>query len=680
MQLRDLSFGLKLKLLVLLAAAGPLLLAVWALLQYERRFLIDAQVAEVGSAARVVAGNTTAALAFGDAEAARENLASLAAMPELAAAAVYDARGRLFAAYAARPGAEQGLPATAPPLGSRVEAGDILLSQPLLLKGERVGTVVLRSGTGGVAARLRQHATTIVLVLMGSGAIVLLLATRVQHALIAPLRRLGAAARCVSEGGDYGVRVPVTAGDEVGDLTDAFNHMLAQIQERDSALTAARDELEQRVRERVAQLEREVNERLQVESALHDSQGKLRDILEHSSNLFYSHGPDHVLNFVSPQARAFLDCTPEEALIKWTEFVPDTEVNARAFESTARALATGQRQPPYELELVTAAGRKVWVEVNEAPVVREGAVVAIVGALTDITDRKHAELEHTLLEDQFRQAQKMEAIGRLAGGVAHDFNNLLGVILGYSELLRRDLHPGGREEQRLREIVKAANRAAGLTRQLLAFSRKQVLDARVLDLGTVVGDMEGMLSRLIREDIRLQVRCDPAPWTVKADRGQIEQVLMNLAVNSRDAMPHGGSLSIEVANVDTGRACAAAGLAPGRYVRLSVADTGCGMDPATLSHVFEPFFTTKPTGEGTGLGLATVYGIVKQSGGAVTVDSAPGRGSTFAVYLPAVEEAHAAPAGAAEAPRRGSGTLLIVEDEDALRRLTRELLEAHGYT
>jgi PAS domain S-box-containing protein len=681
MRLRDLSFGLKLKLLVLLAAAVPLLMAAWVVLKGERDALTGAEAAELSGAARLVAGNTTAAVAFGDADAAAENLASLSAMPEIVLAAAYDGEGRLFAAYRRTP-ADTRLPARAPRPGRWLEEGDLLLAHELTLKGEHVGTVLLRSDTRDVSQRLGEHASSILAVLLAAGAAVLLLSVRAQGALTRPLLRLGEAARRVSQERDYSLRVPVAAYDEIGALTAAFNDMLSQIQQRDYALMAARDELEGRVRQRVAELQREMRERRGVESALRDSQSKLNDILEHTTNLFYARGTDDVLTFVSPQARGFLDCEPEELRRRWKELIVDSPVNVSAQETAQRALATGQRQPSYELELRTPKGRTVWAEVNEAPVVKDGRVVGLVGALTDITARKEAEGERASLEEQVRQSQKMEAVGRLAGGVAHDFNNLLNVILGYAELLRRSLPRGQREERRLDEIVKAADRAAGLTRQLLAFSRKQVLDARVLDLCAVVTDMEGMLSRLIREDVHLQVRCQPGLSPIKADRSQIEQVVMNLAVNARDAMPQGGALSIEVANVppSEGAGLAALGLEAGLYVRLTVSDTGHGMDPGTLSHVFEPFFTTKPKGQGTGLGLATVYGVVKQSGGAVNVQSSPGQGSTFSVYLPAVEPTGEPARLPAPAPAAGQGTLLLVEDEDALRQLTRELLEDHGFT
>ncbi len=287
-------------------------------------------------------------------------------------------------------------------------------------------------------------------------------------------------------------------------------------------------------------------------------------------------------------------------------------------------------------------------------------------------------------QDQFRQAQKMEAVGRLAGGVAHDFNNLLTAITGYSDLLMRSLPEGDRRRSDLEQIKHAADRAARLTRQLLAFSRRQVLQPRVLDLNIVITDVEKMLRRVIGEDIDLLVIPGSGLGRVKADPGQLDQVILNLAVNARDAMPQGGKLTIETADVELDGAHGQQHVAaqPGPYVMLAVSDTGCGMDAETRSHLFEPFFTTKEVGKGTGLGLATVYGIVTQSGGTVSVYSEPGRGTTFKLYLPCVEEAVEWPVPAASPVPlvEGSETILVVEDEEAVRSLARMVLERKGYT
>jgi PAS domain S-box-containing protein len=298
----------------------------------------------------------------------------------------------------------------------------------------------------------------------------------------------------------------------------------------------------------------------------------------------------------------------------------------------------------------------------------------IEGTIFDVTERH-------VLEEELRQAQKMEAVGRLAGGVAHDFNNVLAVVQGYSELLARQLVAGDEKVEQVSEIQKAAERAASLTRQLLAFSRKQVLQPKVLDLNDVLSDMEKMLRRLIGEHIEVCVDGAPGLWPVRADPGQLEQIVLNLALNARDSMPQGGRLTLETRNVVIGEDTAVgAGLSPGSYVKLSVKDTGFGMDSGVLQHIFEPFFTTKELGKGTGLGLATVYGVVQQSGGHITVASERGKGSTFEIYLPRVE-AVADARDAAPAPALGgSETILLVEDEDSLRAMVRELLRAGGYT
>jgi two-component system cell cycle sensor histidine kinase/response regulator CckA len=315
-------------------------------------------------------------------------------------------------------------------------------------------------------------------------------------------------------------------------------------------------------------------------------------------------------------------------------------------------------------------------ETGSNPIVFQGRRAVLVLA-HDLTDKKK-------LEAQLLQSQKMEAIGQLAGGVAHDFNNLLGVIAGYTDLLLKDLgaqHPGTRRAEQIR---KAADRAAGLTRQLLAFSRKQVLQPKVLDLNAVVLDVEKMLQRLIGEDIHLVTVLSEALGRVKADPGQIEQVIVNLSVNARDAMLKGGKLIIETANIDLDSHYAEtrSEVRPGPYVLLAVSDTGHGMDEETISRIFEPFFTTKEEGKGTGLGLSTVFGIVKQSGGHVGVYSEVGQGTTFRVYLPRVDDSGEAAVVAAvlSEPRRARGeTILLVEDAEALRMMIREMLESAGY-
>ena len=336
-----------------------------------------------------------------------------------------------------------------------------------------------------------------------------------------------------------------------------------------------------------------------------------------------------------------------------------------------------------DLPLETHDGKLINVEfVSNVYLVGQANVIQC--KIRDITERKRTEAEHKRLEQQFQGAQKMEAIGVLAGGVAHDFNNLLSVILSYTEFAMQALREGDPLKDDLLEVKKAGDRAAVLTRQLLAFGRKQLLQPVPLDLNHVAEGVEKMLRRILGEDIDFVQVLAPDLGVVRADPGQIEQVLMNLVVNSRDAMSEGGKLTIETSNVDLDEEYAArhVGVKPGPYVQLAVTDTGCGMDEQTKTHLFEPFFTTKEKGKGTGLGLSTVYGIVRQSGGNIWVYSELGQGTTFKIYLPRELsiKATAARLRAIPEPAMGVETILLVEDEEALRKVARRALEAAGYT
>jgi len=336
-------------------------------------------------------------------------------------------------------------------------------------------------------------------------------------------------------------------------------------------------------------------------------------------------------------------------------------------------LANHQHSSQFEGPILTRDGRERIIQWRNSALISQGRTIGTISFGLDVT-------EHRSLEEQLRQSQKMEAIGRLAGGVAHDFNNLLLIVLGYGEMLARRCAGDPTLLQSVEQILKAGRRASDLTRQLLAFSRKQVLSPRILNLNDVVAEMERMLHRLIGEHINLQTRLNPDLSRIRADRSQVEQVLLNLAINARDAMPLGGTLSIE-----TGHAGAAhdalAGTVTGPYVTLVVRDTGIGMDEQVRQQVFEPFFTTKEVGKGTGLGLSTVYGIVRQSEGAVAVDSTPGQGACFTVYFPAMRETSASHGSGLSSAVAGGGaeTILLVEDEDGVRALFKEVLETKGY-
>jgi PAS domain S-box-containing protein len=360
----------------------------------------------------------------------------------------------------------------------------------------------------------------------------------------------------------------------------------------------------------------------------------------------------------------------------------------RAEVRTATELCATQGVPfDKEGAIVTAQGNPMWIRLIGRPSRNgRGKVTHVLGSMQDINDRKLAEERHEKLEDQLRQAQRMETVGLLAGGVAHDFNNLLSVVLSYSELLSEDLPEGDPMRADLEEIGGAGRRALDLTRQLLAFSRRQVLAPRLTDLGLVVNGMQGMLRRLIGEDVELSTSCAPELLPVLVDPGQVEQVIMNLAVNARDAMPRGGLLTIETAEVvlDAAYAAEHVGVTPGPHVMLAVSDNGSGMDKATQARMFEPFFTTKEQGKGTGLGLATVFGVVQQSGGSIWVYSEPGKGTTFKVYFPIAAQSATASLRVTTPVERGAPrgveTILLVEDEEGVRVLARTILRRLGYT
>jgi len=335
----------------------------------------------------------------------------------------------------------------------------------------------------------------------------------------------------------------------------------------------------------------------------------------------------------------------------------------------------GKTSTPYEYQFLTKGGEIRWAMESVTTTSFNGRKASI-GYFMDITERK-------LLEKQLTQAQRMEAVGILAGGIAHDFNNLLTAIMGYGELMKMDLEKNDPHYHYNDEIMKTANRGSTLTHQLLAFSRKQILQPNVLSINDLVKNLERLLNRLIGEDIELVTKIDPDLGAVRADKGQVEQIIMNLAVNARDAMPQGGKLTIETANVflDENYGRTHLDVPPGSYVMVAVSDNGVGMDVTTQAHIFEPFFTTKTMGQGTGLGLATVYGIVKQSGGHIWVYSEPGQGTTFKIYLPRVAETVSPiePKTFAATQLRGSETIMVVEDDNTLREVIARGLKKFGY-
>ncbi len=420
---------------------------------------------------------------------------------------------------------------------------------------------------------------------------------------------------------------------------------------------------------------RDITSQKRAEEALRRTETRYRELVENANDIIFTVDGDGYclsMNRIGQEITGYV--ATDTRGVNLRKLVAPEEL--AVVLSQLQRVMSGLDVAPFEIDVLTSEGRRITLEVGVRPLREGDTVVAAQGIARDVTTRRE-------LEAQLRQAQKMDAIGRLAAGVAHDFNNLLTVILAHCESTTPLLQPNGPLQHAVNGIRVAADRAASLTGQLLAFSRRQVTQPRVLDLNDVVADIKVLTTRLIGEDIHVQFRPGDDLWSVTADSGQIQQVVLNLAVNARDAMPNGGDLTIETRNVtlDGQYVQHHAQVPAGDYVMVSVSDTGIGMDPETLAHIFEPFFTTKEIGKGTGLGLATVYGIVKQSNGFVWVYSELGLGSTFKVYLPRVS---ARPVMAAPVVREeagpGSETVLLVEDEADLREILEQYLSNKGYT
>lgn len=423
-------------------------------------------------------------------------------------------------------------------------------------------------------------------------------------------------------------------------------------------------------------ISRDITERKRAEEEIRQSQQKLRIHFEHTPLAVVEWDLDFRVAAWNPSAERIFGYSRQEALGQRATFIVPPQQRQQV-DQVWQALVKQQGGTRNANDNVTKDGRTISCEWYNTPLVDEtGRVLGVASLVHDVTER-------VALEERLRQSQKMEAVGRLAGGVAHDFNNLLTVILGYSQIVADGVPPGSRLAESTAQIKSAADRAAGITRQLLAFSRKTVLSPRIINLNDVVLNLDSLLRRLIGEDIEVLTALENEVGSVKADPGQIEQVLMNLALNARDAMPHGGKLTLETSNVTLDGAYAREHLPveAGRYVMLAVSDTGEGMSEETQARIFEPFYTTKEVGKGTGLGLSMVYGIVKQSGGHIWVYSEPNCGTTFKIYFPRVDEAAELVRGDRRSSevQRGTETILLVEDDEQLRQLSSSVLEHCGY-
>jgi PAS domain S-box-containing protein len=638
MRFRDIPIRWKLVAVTMAVTAPALLLAAIAFAAYDLISYRRLVVGMARSQAQIVGLNSRAALTFDDPKAARETLRALAIRPAILEACIYNKDGREFAEYTGE-GIASACPRRPGTDGHQITGTVLELFEPITLEGKRIGTVYLRRDMSEIYERLWLYAGIAALVFIGVALAALGLATWLQRFISAPILNVARTARQVAQTRDYSVRAPKSGEDEVGVLSGDFNEMLNQIQARDTALLA--------------------------------SEERTRSIVTSAMDCIITMDQDGRIVEFNPAAEKTFGYAAKDVVGQplADKIVPVSQREAHR-TGLARYLATGEG--PFlgrrlEVTVMRADGTEFPAELG---IIRIGSSTPplFTGFVRDITDRRRA-------EEQLRQAQKVESIGRLAGGVAHDFNNILTSIVGFAELAQTELSPDSSAYKDLSRVLESAQRGAMLTRQLLAFARRQIIAPVAADLGEVVRRMQPMLQRLIGEDVALVVKPAHQIWTVMVDVGSIEQVIMNLAVNARDAMPRGGMLTIETQNVELDEEYAHAhpDVAPGPHVMLAVSDT---------AHLFEPFYTTKPVGKGTGLGLSMCHGIVKQAGGHITVYSTPGSGTTFKVYLPRAKGAEApkpAPAPSSE-HFRGTETILLVEDEAPIRELMTKFLSTLGYT
>ena len=699
----------KLTFIVMVTTCVSLFLALLAMglfdtLNFRAQMRRDAIATTV-----MIANNSTAALSFGDAKSAKEILNSFAADPNIGIATIVGGDGKAIAEYRRSDWATGPLPSLD---ANHVEFtwARIEVVHPVMLEGKRIGAVVMQWDTSELYARLRNEAFVAICIIFFAASVGYLLTMRLQSYISLPIQNLANASRQVAVEKKYSIRVSKLAEDELGELTDGFNSMLTKIEARDTALREAQAELEKRVADRTRELFG-TNQQLHMEVGNHkhakeesdalrdklqiayenlrqdaDERASMQEKLESSEERFSkafktSPVPQAILTRGS---RVFVDVNDRFAELAGVErqklvgsvifsvplwSVPETRARIE------QLLSDGQPLSSWECRISDGAD-KTRHALLSAESFQLGNEPCVLMMTEDISERVN-------LEGQLRQSQKMDAIGQLAAGVAHDFNNLLTVIQGYTQLLLAMQPANGVSKEALEKIIAASQRAAGLTSQLLTFSRKQVAQPKAVDMNKVVHSVTGLLRPVLGENIRLNIRATTALPSVMADAGMLEQVLVNLAVNARDAMPKGGELIISTFSCDidaTYLQCRPQASA-GQFVCLQVSDSGSGMDTQTMERIFEPFFTTKGVGKGTGLGLATVYGIVKQHHGWVEVASQMGVGTTFKVFIPAVKQASQNTEFSAnpDVVRGGNELIMVVEDEPALRELVTKVLRTYGY-
>jgi len=686
----DLSISLKLKLIIMATSGIALLAACAAFVAYDqastRRMLAD----DISTDARIIGTNVTAALTFKDHEAAVEVLSGLSLRPNITQARVYDYAGAAFASYRRGEVQAGGLQPAAERMAPTFMSGSLVVSESIIINNEEIGTVCLIADAEQLNARLHRYSGIVVFVLLGSFIIALTISSKLQRVISRPILQLAETAKAVSIQKDYSIRAPRHSGDETGALIDGFNAMLEQIEQRDEQLHQ-RNEI----------LQAEIEKRLLIEDALREGDERYRALVAESSEAIWRLELEHPLPITLSEEQQIThlfqygylaECNDVMARIhdrSCADEMVGMRLAALMFPSADRIeclnafIRSGYRLIDRELKRTDQAGRDRYFLHNLSGIVEDGRLVRAWGVLREITERKQAEARQVRLETELRQAQKMEAIGTLAGGIAHDFNNILGAIIGYSELAVMDIGDEDPSQAHLAEVLRAAKRAKELVRQILSFSRQEEHEPKPIQLASVIDEAMKLLRASLPSTIEIRTHIDSGAGPILADPTQIHQVMMNLCTNSWHSMNGDGGIlevSLRAVDVDSGFAQTHADLHPGKYLRLMISDTGCGIEPTVIDRIFDPFFTTKAPGSGTGLGLAVVHGVVKRHGGAISVYSESGRGTTFNLYFPVDETQPSAAVAELTTPAKGNGErILFVDDEAPLAALGKSMLERLGY-